>query len=45
MIGSYQMWNTSSYWLKTFSLLYLKVDGHFVADGSWLGRYSEWGVT
>ena len=46
MIGSYQMWNISSYWLKTFSLLYLlKVDGNFVADGSWLGRYSKWGVT
>jgi hypothetical protein len=30
---------------KTFSMLYLEVDGNFVVAGleSWLGCYSEWG--
>jgi hypothetical protein len=29
--------------VKTFSLLYLKVDGNFVAGlGSWLVSHSEW---
>ncbi len=30
--------------VKTFSLLYLKVDGNFVAGlVYWLGSYKEWG--